>query len=253
MRLARIALVFSAPLIFVLLQASLLWPSFFPYAIVFSVVWLVLVIRFLAKRSALGKKWLTSTLLPVLLLIFLPLAAATFTKVWETELVYIFLVVFVGRYLDSLYEFFIKNDIKQTSRFVNFSLSGGMLVIFFASLAIFSLPVFFSWPAWWLWVCLTVTLLLVIYHNFYACQIGINKSPWLFVILALLGAETIAVLLYWPLAYPVLAAVLTLIYYLLINLVRLYASGMLTKEKKRAYIIGIALAIAVILLSARWL
>lgn len=252
MRIPRLLLIITFPLLFILLESFLLWPKFLFLAEGLALIWLLFLIRYLAQQSTLGKKWFINALLPLLLFISLSFSLTMLTNQWLIQIIIIFLLIFLGRYLTMLYNFWVKNDLKQLERLANFSLSGGLVIIFSAISDIYSLQTFVSWSTWSLFGLAVLIIIAVIYHNWHACQLNIKENKNLFIILIILLAETVAILFFWPFNYQVLALVVTLAYYILINCTRLYLGASLNKNKVRSYLIFSAVVFLILILSARW-
>jgi len=253
MKSSRLLLFLTPIVLFLCLESFLIWPKFLFASEFIALAWLVFVVRYLALRSSLGKKWFIHALLPFLLFASLSLSAAILVNRLLVQVIFVFLILFLSRYLKLLYNFWIKNDLKQIDRLPNFSLSAGLLIIFSAIFNIYSLQVFVSWSTWSLFLLSCLTVILVTYHNWQICQMNIKENINLFAIVNLLLIETIAVLFFWPFNYQLLALVVVLIYYVLINCARLYLSANLDKAKIKFYLIFSAAVFVVLILSARWL
>lgn len=252
MKSSRWFLLLSPLILLVCLELFLIWPKLLFVFEAIAVIWLIFVIRYFALRSSLGKKWIIHALLPLLLFTSLSFSATILVNRWLIQVIFVFLILFLSRYLKLLYNFWVKNDLKQIDRLPNFSLSAGLIIIFSAIFNIYSLQVFVSWSTWSLFFLSCLAVILVTYHNWQICQMNIKENLNLFVIINLLLVETIAVLFFWPFAYQLLALVVVLIYYVLINCARLYLSANLDKAKIKFYLIFSALVFLVLILSARW-
>ena len=253
MKTAKLLVILSTPVLLLLLESFMLWPRFLIGAELVAVFWIIFLVRFLARQSSLGKKWWLHALLPGLLFLSLSFCGAILVNQWLIQIVFLFLLIFLARYFNVLYGFFVKNDLKQIERLPNFSLSGGLLLVFVSISDIYSLQVFVSWSTWAIFGLSILFLLLITYHNWQICQLNIKNNLSLYLIVNLLLLQTIAILFFWPFNYQVLALVVTLIYYVLINCTRLYLSASLTKEKVRLYLLFSGLAFIFLILSARWL
>ncbi|MCX6798341.1 MAG: hypothetical protein NTX66_03990 [Candidatus Falkowbacteria bacterium] len=252
MKTSRLLLILSAPLLFILLESFLLWPKFLLGTEIIAILWILGLVRYFASQSSLGKKWLLNALLPILLYVSLSFSAAILINSWLIQVIFIFLLVFLIRYFQVLYGWLVKNDLKQINRLPNFSLSGGLLIIFSAISNIYSLQVFVSWPTGWLFGLSVLVIAFVTYNNWQACQLNIKENLTLFLVINILLAETVAILFFWPFNYQVLALIVTLVYYVLINCTRLYLSAALDKRKIQLYLIFSAAFFVFLILSTRW-
>lgn len=191
-------------------------------------------------------------LLPLLFFASLSFSATILVNRWLIQIIFAFLILFLSRYLKLLYNFWVKNDLKQIDRLPNFSLSAGLIIIFSSIFNIYSLQVFVSWSTWSLFFLSCLAVVLVVYHNWQICQLNIKENLNLFVIVNLLLIETIAVLFFWPFTYQLLALIVVLVYYVLLNCARLYLGSNLDKAKIKFYLIFSSVVFVVLILSARW-
>jgi len=80
------------------------------------------------------------------------------------------------------------------------------------------------------------------------------KTTWQFsTIITLLIAEMALVFVFLPLSYNVSGLSVGIVYYLLINLSRLYLQKALTPKKIKLYLIISYAGLAILLITARWL
>jgi len=252
MKNAKFLIFLSSPILFVLLEVFLFWPKFLLSVEVLALIWIFFVVRSLAHQSSLGKKWFIHALLPALLFASLSFSASILINPWVIQLIFIFLLVFLARYFQVLHGFFVENNLKEIDRLHNFSLSGGLLIIFFSTLSIFSLQVFLSWSNTTLFLLCLLSFALVTYHNWQVCNLNIRENFSLYVVVNILLLQTVAVLFFWPFAYQVLAVFMALIYYVLINCTRLYLGASLDNKKIQLYLIFTGAAFLLLLLTARW-
>lgn len=253
MKLARIFLILSPVVLLLLLEAILLWPPLLFWWELLAVLWIVFVVRFWSLKSSLGKKWFFHAFLPLLFFLSLSLGTTILINHWLIQFIFLFVAIFLTRYFAMLYNFWVKNDLKQIDRLPNFSLSAGLLIIFFSVFYIFSLQVFINWSLGRLFLLSAVTAILVIYHNWRSCQLNFRVNFLAFLTAGLLLSEVLLILLFWPFSYHFLALIAVLSYYLLINYFRLSLGAEMEKGKLKFYFIFSALAFLILILSTRWL
>jgi len=252
MKTAKLILIISPFWLLLCLESWLIWPQLLWGSELLAIIWLILAIRYLARRSSLGKHWFVQALMPALLFLVLSFSAAILVNRWLVQAVFIFLIFFLTRYLQVLYKFWVDNDLKQLDRLPNFSLSAGLLTVFFGAFDVYSLQAFVSWSSWSFFFLALAILAAVVYHNWQVCRLNWRDNWPLFLAIVVILAETLAVLFFWPFNYQVIALSAVLVYYVLINSARLYLGAKEERRKIKFYLLFSALVFVILILTARW-
>ncbi|MBU1684290.1 hypothetical protein KKC56_02385, partial [Patescibacteria group bacterium] len=132
-------------------------------------------------------------------------------------------------------------------------LCGNFLTFFFTSSVIYGLQSFIHAPIWMLMIIITPIIFLMTYNILWINEIN-NKENFIFILINyLILAEITWSLSFLPLNYHIIALILSICYYVLVNLLKLYLKNILTYKTIKLYLISGCAGIILILLTAQWL
>jgi hypothetical protein len=152
-----------------------------------------------------------------------------------------------------LYYFWCRPDLYKEEDDIVIKAYGGFLVIFFAAADLYGLQSLLGLTVWPMFLIFSVIVLAMTYLNL-DLENSDQKVIWQFgVVNTLLIAEMALVFIFLPLSYNVSALSIGIVYYLFINMTRLYLQKALTPKKIKLYLIISYAGLALLLLTARWL
>lgn len=160
---------------------------------------------------------------------------------------------FVGIYLNNVFLFHFDASRYQPQSIANTTSVLNVLGLFLFSSALFGLSVFFSQPAWalflvWMLVVTLLTLSVMVAHN-----ISFDQSRSSVIVSGVLLGEFFWVLLLSPLGMYASALLVTTVYYMFVNLSRYFYLRSLDSARIRRYLIVGGTVFVLTLLTAPWL
>jgi len=169
------------------------------------------------------------------------------------QLLFLVLAVFLFNYFKSVYYFWRRFDLFKEEDFNSIKAYGSFLVIFLSAADLYGLQSLLSLTVWPLFLAFMSIVLVIAYLNL-TVEHDSLKTTWQFsTIITLLIAEMALVFVFLPLSYNVSGLSVGIVYYLLINLSRLYLQKALTPKKIKLYLIISYAGLAILLITARWL
>lgn len=252
MKFPRLAVIIYPIIIWLLAQTYFVWPNFLYLSLSISVV-LTVLLNFLLKSPERQTPWWVLTLLPVSFLITITTYISLQANWLVVQLLFLVLAIFLFSYFKSIYYFWHRPDLYKNEDNTIIKAYGGFLVIFLAAADLYGLQSLLSLTVWPMFLIFSVIVLTVTYLNL-QLESTSNKVVWQFSIVnTWLIVETALVFVFLPLSYNVSALSVGIIYYLCINLTRLYLQQALTPKKIKLYLIISYAGLAILLLTARWL
>jgi hypothetical protein len=252
MKLPRFAVIILPLLVWLLSETYLIWPELMYFSLITSAV-LVIGVSFILKTPERRTPWWATAILPLVFIASSAVYVSLQTSRFLIQLVFFALLIFIFSYFKDLYYFWQRPDLYDEEAHTRIRAYGGFLTIFFAGADLYGLQSLLSLTVWPLLIAFAVIALAVCHDN-----LGLNnqsrRTIWQFMALdAFLLLETAIVFVFWPLNYNVTGLALGIVYYMLINLTRLYLQQALTSKKIKLYLIISYAGLAVLLLTARWL
>ena len=216
--------------------------------------WVVLVVVILffislVEGRRMGKSWLFSVL-PVFFTLSSTALLYLIASFLEQQ-VFIFLSSIM--YYFSLFGAFRLGEYRgdQTARGMN--MAAALATIFFAYASAYGLYLNFLVP---LWLLMLTYLLVTFFVSFqYFSIIEIDKIKiWVYsLLLALIMAEIIWTMNFWPFGYLTTGVIALILYYILWDLSQIYLLNILSKRRVVANMIFFSIIIVCVLLSAKWI
>jgi hypothetical protein len=211
-------------------------------------IFFVLFIISLYQGKMVGKKWIFSVL-PVFFT--LSSAALLYLITFDAER-QLFILLASSMYYLSLFGayrlFLCPTD--KTARGMNMAATAS--TIFFAFASAYGLYLNFLVSLHWLMLAYLLVALLVSYQHFSIINED-KRTAWVYsFILALVMAELIWVLNFWPFGYLTTGVIALILYYTLWDLVQSHFLNILSKKRVVGNLIFFSVMIGMILLSSKW-
>ena len=252
MKLSRLAVIIYPLIIWLLAQAYFIFPEFLYISLGLSVA-ITLALTFFLKRPERETPWWVLAILPISFLVVITTYISLQSSWVFVQILFLALAIFLFNYFKSVYYFWHRPDLYKADDNTIIKAYGGFLVIFFAAADLYGLQSLLSLTVWPMFLILIVIILAVSYLNL-DIENSSNKDLWQFTITnTLLISEMALVFVFLPLNYNVSALSIGIVYYLFVNMTRLYLQKALTPKKIKLYLIISYAGLAILLLTARWL
>lgn len=252
MKFSRFAVIIYPVIIWLLGQSYFIWPEFLYIALGISVA-LTVALNFLLKSPERQTAWWSLAILPVSFLVSITAYISLQSSWIVTQLLFFVLAVFLFNYFKSTYYFWHRPDLYKDEDNTIIKAYGSFLVIFLAGADLYGLQSLLSLTVWPIFLIFMAIVLVVTRINLDITDFE-NKVIWQFTTInTLLISEMALVFIFLPLGYNVSALSVGIIYYLFINMTRLYLQKALTPKKIKLYLIISYAGLAILLLTARWL
>ncbi len=252
MRFPRLAVILYPLLIWLLSQAYFFWPEFLYVALGLSVA-LTIALTFLLKTAEHNKAWWIFAILPVSFLITITTYISLQASMLFVQILFFILLVFLFNYFKNLYYFWHRLDLYQEEDRNIINAYGGFLVIFLVAADLYGLQSLLGLTVWPMFLIFSVVAFVVTYLNLDLKGLSKKIILQFSLINTILILEMALVFIFLPLSYNVSALSIGIVYYLFINLTRLYLQQALTPKKIKLYLIISYAGLAILLLTARWL
>ncbi|MDO8241198.1 MAG: hypothetical protein Q7T51_04430 [Candidatus Moranbacteria bacterium] len=216
------------------------------------VVWIILSLLVISAYGArkIGGKWFFAVL-PIFFTLSSAALLYLITLSFE-EQIFIFLasgmyyLALFGAYRLGLYA----GD--QTAKGMNMAAMAA--TIFFTYSGAYGLYLNFFVPLYYLMLVYLVVTLLVSYQYFLIIKPDDRKTAWIYsFLLALVMAELVWTMNFWPFGYLTTGVIALILYYVLWDLVQSFLLNLLSKKRVVANMIFFSVIISLVLLSAKWL
>ena len=252
MRISRFAVIIYPFLVWLLAQAYFFNPELFYISLIISTA-LTIVLAFILKKPEREVAWWTLAILPLTFLIAISVFISLQSSGLLVQALFAALFIFLFSYFKNLYYFWSRPDLYREEDFNVIKSYGGFLVVFFAAASLYGLQSFLNLTIWPMMMIFAAVVLALSYLNLDVADAN-PKTVWQFsVIMTLVITEVALVFTLLPLTYSVSAMSVGILYYLLINLTRLYLQKSLTSKKIKLYLLISSAGLAIMLLTARWI
>jgi len=238
-------------IVWFLSQAFLIEPPFFYSALALGVLLITLSVRSIVRQNAAGD-WPPFIISPVLFFLSFSTYATMIVGRFWIQLIFLLVAWFLFSYFKNLYYYSTYSVPERADKLDSLLSGGGFLTIFAAAGVLFGLPTFLNWPLIaTLLIFVPIVWLLLI--QFFPLKVGWHPSGSLLFIMVMILTELAWVFSLLPLSFNLLAFFLAIAYYLSILIVRLDSRGGLVFSALKLPLILSAIAVLVLLLTARWL
>ena len=252
MKPSRLAVIILPLVIWLISQAYFIWPEFFYLSVGLSSV-LIMVLAFFLKTPEQKVSWWLMAILPLSFLISMAVFISLQANGLFIQLLFLVLATFIFNYFKNLYYFWNRPDLYKEEHYSTIRAYGSLLVVFFAAADLYGLQSLLSLTVWPIFLVFVAVIGAVAYLNLNLEGLD-KKTIWQFTLLITwLLIEMAWVFIFLPLNYNVAALSVCIVYYLFINLARLYLQKALTTKKIKLYLILSYAGLAILLFTARWL
>lgn len=240
--------------IWLLLETFIFWPKFFYVALFLLNVALVAAVYFLVRRAA-GYRWWNLWILPFLVLnsvvaymILIP-QDVWFNKFFIQAL-FILVIGFNFSYFKNAYDSVFHPE--QPNNMLALSSNFSFLSWFFLLSAVYGLQLFLN-LSYWILVLVLIVLSLVTTHQYLWVNNLKGKDNYIFVFLSAFIVAQLAWSIYFlPFDYNSLGMMMALIYYVFLNLIRLYLNHNWNRKNLKSLLVFSGVIMLLILLTLKW-
>jgi len=242
-------------LIFFGLETMLFFPKFFYLPLGLMNLAIVFSIYLLAREKRLDWTWINFSFLPLIFVNSLVLACGLIPQItfWNKLLlqaIFCSAIYFFLFYARNLWLFF--NFPERPNNLNNFSLGLAIVTAFFCSSSIFGLQLFLNLPYLVLTIIISVLLVILIFCNLWIAGLASRELWSLLLVLFFIFIQIIWTLYFLPFDYNAIAFIMTLVFYLSLNLVRLNLRQTLNRYNLKPLLIYAVAVFVIILATVRW-
>lgn len=144
------------------------------------------------------------------------------------------------------YKAYFVYSLENISGFIN------IIALFFLYVSVYAFYILSISQLRWLMLLVFVATLALTWQTLWVNKVNSQRTRFLPWVSAIMLTEIFWVCHYWPTSFYVNGLMLIIIYYVVINLGRLYFLDTLTKKNTLRYLISSCIIIAVILATAQW-
>ncbi|MEI7620165.1 MAG: hypothetical protein WCJ57_01175 [Candidatus Falkowbacteria bacterium] len=239
----------------ILLEIFIFWPKFFYLILLLLNITLITAVYSLMRKAELGRAWWNFWILPFLVLNSVVAYAILIPQdIWFNKLfiqaLFILIIGFNFSYFKNIYNSVFHSD--QPNNLPNISANFSFLSWFFMLSAIYGLQLFLNLSYWILIIVLIVSALLTTYQYLWINNLR-GKENYIFVFLSAFVVSQLAWSAYFlPFDYNSLGIIMALIYYVFLNLTRLYLSHNWNKKNLQSLLIFAGTIMLLVLLTLKW-
>ena len=238
-----------------LLESLVFWPKLFYVVLLLLNVLLILSCRALMKKSNLGRGWWNFWILPFLVvnsvvsyIILIP--QDIWFNTFFIQVLFLLLIGFNFSYFKNAYDSVYHPD--QPNNLPSLSANFSFLSWFFLLSGIYGLQLFLDLSYWVLILVLIVAALLTTYQYLWLNDLR-GRENYIFVFLSPFIMAQLAWSLYFlPFDYNSLGIIMALIYYVFLNLIRLYLRHDWNRKNVKSLLVFSGIIMLLILLTLKW-
>lgn len=241
--------------LWLLLEAFVVWPEFFYIILLLLNIALIAAVYVLMKKSDLGNSWWKVWILPFLVLNSIVAYAILIPQdFWFNKFLlqalFLLIIGFNMSYFKNAYNLVHHPD--QPHNLPSLSSNFSFLSWFFLLSAVYGLQLFLDLSYWILIIILIVLALLTTYQYLWANNIK-GKDNYIFVFLSAFIVAQLAWSIYFlPFDYNSLGLIIALVYYVFLNLLRLYLGHHWNRKNLQSLLIFSGVIMLLILLTLKW-
>lgn len=244
-----------------LVLVSILWllsQLFFARPAIFFVVltlgWLLIILsaRYLTRQQR-NSNWVLMSLAPVLFWLTASLYVSVVSGFFLIQVIFLLEAWFIYSYFKNLYFHLAYAAPERLEKIDNLLLAGGFLGVFALGSFLYGLSAFINTPFIYLLLG-AIPVLILFFGQFLPFQKSLTRGEiHLFFLLSLVLAELSGIFSLLPLNFNVLGLLLSLSYYILLLVARLFRRGELDRLHLKIPLLVSALIVVLLLLTSRWL
>jgi|GEM_PF-1183105 len=241
--------------LWLLFQSFVFWPKFFFVSLLVLNIVLAVTVYALMKKADLGRAWWNLWILPFLVLnsivayvILIP-QDIWFNK-FLTQALFILIIGFNLSYFKNAFNSVYHSE--QPNNLMELSANFSFLSWFFLLSAVYGLQLFLDLSYWILILVLVGLALLTTYQYLWINKLR-EKGSFIFVFLSAFVVAQLAWSVYFlPFDYNSLGILMALIYYVFLNLMRLYLSHNWNRKNLKSLLIFSGVIMLLIILTLKW-
>lgn len=166
----------------------------------------------------------------------------------------IFVALASGMYYLSLLSAYRLGNYKSDQTAKGMNMAAAFATIFFTYASAYGLYLNFLVPLYYLMLVYLIVTLLVSFQYFAIIKNDQRKIVWMYsFLLALIMAEIVWTMNYWPFGYLTTGVIALILYYVLWDLTQSYFLNLLSRKRVIANMIFFSALISIVLLSAKWI
>jgi len=227
--------------------------SFFYASLSLSSLIIIFSVRYIMHEK--NSAWFLFSISPVLFFLsFAGYAAVTISHFW-IQACFLLIIWFLFLYFRNLYYYsnYPEHEEEWSEKLINLMIAGGFLISFSSAALVFVLPAFLGWPLWYMLPALIIISALLFFQFRGLHNHKLKPKTSLVLINILILAEFAWIFSLLPLNFNILALFLAIAYYLGLTIIRLDASSNLNRHAVKIPLLMSLAAIALLLLTSRWL
>lgn len=252
MKLARLLVIFLPLLTWALSEAYLIWPEFFYFSILISLLAVFFTVYYIKQIGPKAPWWLLA-LLPAFFFFSISVYITLSFNPWLIQALFLVSLIFQFTYFKSLYYFWNRPDLYNAEQMKTIRSYGSFLVIFFSAASIYGLQSLLNFNAAVTVPFFALIVFITIYLNLRLDE-NEPKAVWQFSsLMCLVLVQMAIVFVFLPLSYNISALSISIVYYLTVNLANLYLQRALTPKKIKLYVTLSFAGLTALLFTAAWL
>jgi hypothetical protein len=237
------------PLIFSLVFLASLETIFFRGEYVFIVAFFLFAISLYEGRR-IGGKWIFS-ILPVF---FVLSSLALLYLIGGTVEQQVFIFLAFSMFYLSLFSAYRLGQYSGDQTAKGMNMAAASATVFFTYASAYGLYLNFLVPLYYLMLTYLIVTLLVSFQYFAIIKKNENKKVWMYsFLLALIMAEIIWTMNYWPFGYLTTGVIALILYYVLWDLTQSYFLNLLSRKRVMANMVFFSCLAVLVLLSSKWM
>lgn len=249
----RLLSILSSLAVFVILELLFFQPNFLIALAIALIAVIVLTVLSLNNWQVKKREFWNFLITPLLfaasgflLIIFLEGAILS-------HLMIIFVAIFYGVLLENIFHYLHHPINYQPYSLENIFNYISLITGFFIYTAFFGLVIFLNFPFWILLILGFLVTFVLIYQIIWINKVAVRAKMIYLFVLSFILTEAFWVIHFLPTSYLVSGLILSLFFYLIVNLARIHLKAGLTKEVVRRYLLIAIIVLLLTLTTARWI
>lgn len=219
---------------------------------------LIVLILFLVIKFIIGKKLSWREIITFFsLILFLVLANILFLLIVENLYLKYLVIILADSlsiiFLELLFSYLHRPHRYQPFSIVHFFELSSLLTIFFVAIALFAFNIFLTLSFWWVTLILPVLFFVLICQNFWLNKFEIKKYLYYPIIFFIITFELTGLLTWLPISYYLKGFLITVFYFVFINLVNKNIKGSLEKGFVWKMAVASVVIVGIALFTGRWM
>jgi hypothetical protein len=249
----RLLPLFVPFLVWVFDEIYFFFPKLFFVVLVFIVLTLFFAVWRLSVASTMSKDWWNYLILPVIFSIAIPAYSSFLPNKVFIQFLFIINSFILYFYFRSIYYYQLNPEKYKTFSIENISSFVGLFSFFLVASTTYALQSFSILSVALSFVGLFLFVITIIYQRIWADKILFSVGLRYLLINCLILLELAWAISFLPINYNIGGVVLTIFYYIIIDLTKHYLSDKLSKQIVKFYLLFAFVSLVVIFVTANWL